>query len=146
MLSVFFVSACKTKNSLRRRETIAKSPQSGPVSQLQLQERMLSPCAMSASLTYWSAEDKRIFFFSETGHLELAGVATQSCPAAKGILFLGFLLLFGFLPRRVKGRAVDSAGAKGGIRDPTAELQSSLQMMSASRRFCLQILLHPQCQ
>lgn len=27
------------------------------------------PCSMSTSLTYWSAEDKRVFFFSETGHL-----------------------------------------------------------------------------
>lgn len=141
MISVFFVSVCTMKSSLCRRETIAQSPHSRPVSRL-----WLHPCAMSASLTYWSAEDKRIFFFSETGHLELTGVATQSCPATKGILFLGFLLLFGFLPWRVKGRAVDSAGAKGGIRDPTGELQGSLRMMLASRRFCLQILLHPQCQ
>lgn len=39
------------------------------------------------------------------------------------------LLLFGFLPQRVKGRTADSAGAKGGIRDSTGELQSSLQKM-----------------
>lgn len=43
---------------------------------------------------------------------------------------LGFLLLlFGFLPQRVKGRAEDSAGAKGGIRDSTGKPQSSLQKM-----------------
>lgn len=36
---------------------------------LRLKKECRVPCSMSTSLTYWSAEDKRVFFFSETGHL-----------------------------------------------------------------------------
>lgn len=70
---------------------------------------------MSTSLTYRSAEDKRIFFFSETGHSELDGSGTQSFPAAKGIFFplRVFVVVVWFFTPESKGQTSGFSRGKG---------------------------------
>lgn len=66
----FFFLLQDEKQTLQEREVMDKSWQRASLTpRLRLEKECRVPSSISTSLTYWSAEDKRVFFFSETGHL-----------------------------------------------------------------------------
>lgn len=122
-------------NLYRREKWWAKADREERASltpRLRLQEWMPSPLRHALWVSYllicWRQKG---FLLFRNWTLGARWVSHTKLPCCQRYFFsLGFLLLlFGFLPRRVKGRTVDSAGAKGGIRDSTGGLQSSLQKM-----------------
>lgn len=133
--SVFFFFFARIlqdeEQSLQEREVMGKSRQEKRASltaRFRLEEWMPSPLRhehVSYLLICWRQKG---FLLFRNWTLVARWVSHTKLPCCQRYFFpLGFLLLlFGFLPQRVKGRTVDSAGAKGGIRDSTGELQSSL--------------------